>query len=205
MFIAVWLPVRILGKVVCRCTATHKCHFLLNWKVRFNNICVNCIALEGVWHLITGCHLCVGLTPTSNNAKDLSQYDPGCWKGRKTTTLTLSNLLWLYCNGDCHLKWSPESYRIWPYLAQESDGPPSKYWPSPVLLNFSDQMGTGHLLPFQIGDIYASVSVGLQFVNGHTLNLKVRVWLRSNYNICSRVLGLKGSQLFWNDLNYCEA
>ena len=31
-----------------------------------------------VWHLITGCHLCVGSTQTSDNAEDLSQYDPGC-------------------------------------------------------------------------------------------------------------------------------
>ena len=29
-----------------------------------------------VWHLITGCHLCVGSTPTSGNAEDLPQYDP---------------------------------------------------------------------------------------------------------------------------------
>ena len=33
---------------------------------------------EQVWHLITGCHLCVGSTPTSDNAEDVSQYDPGC-------------------------------------------------------------------------------------------------------------------------------
>ena len=34
-----------------------------------------------VWHLITGCHICVGLTPKSGNAEDLSQYDPDCWIG----------------------------------------------------------------------------------------------------------------------------
>ena len=28
--------------------------------------------------LITGCHLCVGSTPTSENADKLSQYDPDC-------------------------------------------------------------------------------------------------------------------------------
>ena len=31
-----------------------------------------------VWHLSKGCYLCVGSTPTSDNAEDLSQYDPGC-------------------------------------------------------------------------------------------------------------------------------
>ena len=31
-----------------------------------------------VRHLITGCHLCVFLTLTSDNAKDLFQYEPGC-------------------------------------------------------------------------------------------------------------------------------
>ena len=41
------------------------------------------------WHLITGCHLCVGLIPTSDKAEDLSQYDPGCCTGHKTPTLTL--------------------------------------------------------------------------------------------------------------------
>ena len=35
------------------------------------------------------CHLCVGSTTTSDNVKDLSQYDPGCWTGCKTPTLTL--------------------------------------------------------------------------------------------------------------------
>ena len=34
-----------------------------------------------VWHLITGCHLCVNLTSTSGNAEDLSQYD--CREGLK--------------------------------------------------------------------------------------------------------------------------
>ena len=29
-------------------------------------------------------------TPTSGNAEDLSQYDPGCWTGRKTPTLNLT-------------------------------------------------------------------------------------------------------------------
>ena len=31
-----------------------------------------------VWHLITDCHLCVGSTPKSDNAEDVSQYDLGC-------------------------------------------------------------------------------------------------------------------------------
>ena len=31
-----------------------------------------------VWHLITGCHVCVGLICTSDNTGDLSQYDPHC-------------------------------------------------------------------------------------------------------------------------------
>ena len=31
-----------------------------------------------LWHLITDSHLCVGSTPTGDNAEDLSQYDPGC-------------------------------------------------------------------------------------------------------------------------------
>ena len=30
-----------------------------------------------VWHLITGCHLCVGSTPTRDNAEGRSQYDAG--------------------------------------------------------------------------------------------------------------------------------
>ena len=34
--------------------------------------------------LITGCHLCVGSSPTSGSAEDLSQYDPGCRTGHKT-------------------------------------------------------------------------------------------------------------------------
>ena len=29
-----------------------------------------------ICHLITGYHLCVGLTPTSDNAEELGQYDP---------------------------------------------------------------------------------------------------------------------------------
>ena len=37
---------------------------------------------EQVQHQITGCHLCVGLTPISVNAKNLSQYDPA-WRTRK--------------------------------------------------------------------------------------------------------------------------
>ena len=31
-----------------------------------------------VWRLIKGSHLCVGLTPTSDNAENLSQYDSSC-------------------------------------------------------------------------------------------------------------------------------
>ena len=30
----------------------------------------------------------MGSSPTSGNSEDLSQYDPGCWTGRKTPTLT---------------------------------------------------------------------------------------------------------------------
>ena len=33
---------------------------------------------QQVWHLITGCHLCVGSSSTTENAEDLSHYDPGC-------------------------------------------------------------------------------------------------------------------------------
>ena len=29
-----------------------------------------------VWHLITGCPLCVGSTPKSDNTEDLSQFNP---------------------------------------------------------------------------------------------------------------------------------
>ena len=36
-----------------------------------------------------GCHLCVGSSPTSDNAENLSQYDSGCWTGHKTPILTL--------------------------------------------------------------------------------------------------------------------
>ena len=31
---------------------------------------------EQVWHLITRCHMCVGLTPTSDTAEGLPQQDP---------------------------------------------------------------------------------------------------------------------------------
>ena len=35
-----------------------------------------------IFNLITVWHLCVGSTPTtSDKAEDLSQSDPGCWKG----------------------------------------------------------------------------------------------------------------------------
>ena len=44
--------------------------------------------LVQVWHLITGCQLCVGLTPTNDNAEYLSQYDIGYLMGCKTLTLT---------------------------------------------------------------------------------------------------------------------
>ena len=43
---------------------------------------------QQIWHLITGCHLCVGSAPRSGNAEDLSLYDPGFWAGRKTPTFT---------------------------------------------------------------------------------------------------------------------
>ena len=33
---------------------------------------------EQVWHFITGCHFCVGSTPTSDNVVDFSQYDLAC-------------------------------------------------------------------------------------------------------------------------------
>ena len=33
---------------------------------------------QQIWLPITGFHLCVGLTPTSDNAQDLSQYNLGC-------------------------------------------------------------------------------------------------------------------------------
>ena len=41
-----------------------------------------------VQHLITDCHLCVGLIPTSGNAVNLSQYNPFCLTGSKTITWT---------------------------------------------------------------------------------------------------------------------
>ena len=36
------------------------------------------LVVKQAWHLITGSHLCVGSPPTSDNAQDLSWYDPGC-------------------------------------------------------------------------------------------------------------------------------
>ena len=36
------------------------------------------LVLSKFSHLITGSHLCVGLTLTSDNAEGLSQNDPGC-------------------------------------------------------------------------------------------------------------------------------
>ena len=41
---------------------------------------------------MTSSHLCVGSIPTIGNAKDLSQYDPGSWAGRKTPTMTLASI-----------------------------------------------------------------------------------------------------------------
>ena len=58
----------------------------------FDNICPQGPSGWQVWHPITGCHLCVGLTPTSHNAEDQSQYDPGCWTGCKTPTLNFGNI-----------------------------------------------------------------------------------------------------------------
>ena len=37
-----------------------------------------------VWHLVTGCHVCVDSSPTSGYAENLSQYDRGCLTVRKT-------------------------------------------------------------------------------------------------------------------------
>ena len=34
----------------------------------------------------------MGSTPTSGSAEDLSQYDPGCWTGCKTLTLTFTKV-----------------------------------------------------------------------------------------------------------------
>ena len=41
-----------------------------------------------VWLLITDYHLSVGSTPISDSVENLSQYDPGCFTGHKTITLT---------------------------------------------------------------------------------------------------------------------
>ena len=65
----------------------------VRWDVR------EALTLLSVWHLITGSHLCVCSTLTSDNAEDLSQYDPGCWTGCKTPTLTLLTLLSRHCVG----------------------------------------------------------------------------------------------------------
>ena len=49
---------------------------------------------QQVWHLITGRSLCVASIPTSDIARDLSQYEPGCSMEHNTPTLTLS-MSWL--------------------------------------------------------------------------------------------------------------
>ena len=60
------------------------------WKFESKSEVLSGLVGQQVWHLITGCHLCVGSTPTSDNAEDLFQYDPGFWTRRKTPTLTLN-------------------------------------------------------------------------------------------------------------------
>ena len=46
-----------------------------------------------VWHLITGCHLCVGSTLTIDISVDLFLYSPGCGSDIKTPSLTFVSSL----------------------------------------------------------------------------------------------------------------
>ena len=56
-------------------------------------------------YLITGCHLCVGSTPTSDNAEDLSQYDTGCWMKSSWHCLWFIISLIIECDATVNL-WS---------------------------------------------------------------------------------------------------
>ena len=41
----------------------------------------------------------MGSSPTSGNSEDLSQYDPGCWTGRKTPTFDFAEYFSQFCAG----------------------------------------------------------------------------------------------------------
>ena len=49
----------------------------------YTNLAMSGLVGQHVWHLITGSYHCVGIIPTSDNAEDLSQFDPDCFTGQE--------------------------------------------------------------------------------------------------------------------------
>ena len=105
-----------------------------------------------IWHLITNCHLCVGLTPTSDNARDMSHYKP-----TESPTLNFESLLNV-------LQTSP---KIHSPSSQVTDFPSTerqnfRYDHSPTSLRFfSLPLGIGpndRGTPFQAGHLSQYVS-----------------------------------------------